>query len=439
MAWDLFPGAVDSRFGVVDAWRLPQDATDLRIGWERLTFQWSSLQPKSSQDWNSYAVGFDQVSKTEVQAGRSLVGMLLETPSWAALAPSLGRSSPPKGLDLAWNDPNNFWGNFVYQIAKRYAGRINDWVVWNEVDIPSPATFNTWSGTVAQYAQMVRVAYQAARAANPNSRIALYGEPYWYDEGKYLQAVLDTLASFPDAKAHNDFFDIAVLHLYARPIDMDTVVTWYRRELTQHGLNKPIWINETNVVPRDDPLRTYPKANFNGTLSDQASFIIQAVAIDLADNVQRVAVNRMQDGPDFDAGGEPLGLVRNDGSLRPAYYAYKTVTHLFAGVTSGKYLPNYPSKGTYEVLLNRPDMQITVAWDQSPVRVSVTLLARSSTACLVDKLGHVRTVRTAEKGFVVSLPGATDNSNPADPHDYVVGGDPVILVQPTSSKSKVCR
>ncbi len=260
---------------------------DLRIQWERLTFQWASLQPNGPQDWNAFATGLDKPYDAELQSGRQLVGLLLKTPAWAAVNPRNAASSPPKGLDLPWNDPGNYWGNFVYRIVKHYTGKIDDWIVWNEVDIPS-GSFHTWDGTPAQYAQLVRVAYQAARAANPNARIALYGEPYWYDRGAYFRTVLDTLQAFPDAQANHNFFDIAVLHLYSRPKDMAMVVNWMRGELAKRGMTRPVWINETNSVPRDDPLRPYPRANFNSTMDEQASFIIEAFAVDLAVGVQRI-------------------------------------------------------------------------------------------------------------------------------------------------------
>ncbi len=428
-AWDAFAGPTDGRFGAVESWRRPANADDLRIRWERLTFQWSAFQPTGPRDWNAFASGLDKPYDAALQSGRTLVGLLLKTPTWAAVYPNKAAGSPPKGLELPWNDPGNYWGNFVYRIVKHYTGKVNDWIVWNEVSIPSGA-FHTWDGTRAQYAQLVRVAYLAAHAANPRARIALYGEPYWYDKGAYFRSVLRSLTSFPDARENNSFFDIAVLHLYSRPKDMAMVVNWCRGELAKLGLSRPVWINETNSVPRDDPLRPYPKANFNSTMDDQASFIVEAAAVDLAVGVQRISVNRMADGPDFSGGGEPFGMVRNDGSYRPLYYAYKLVTHLFAGVTDGTYLPNR-STGIYTVALNRPDLRITVAWNQrgKPAAISTRIVAIAPSAYLVDKLGAIKAISPSRGYYTISLPAATDNSNPGDANDYVVGGSPVILVQ----------
>ncbi len=216
-------------------------------------------------------------------------------------------------------------------MAGRYAGRIDDWIIWNEVNIPS-GRFHTWSGSVADYARMVQVAYLAARAANPRARVILAGDPYWYDHGALFKKLLTLLTA---DHANHAYFDVVNLHLYSRPRDMATIVTWYDATLARFGLRKPIWIAETNAIPYDDPARRLPRGHFYATLDDQASFMIQAFAIDLAVGVRRIEVNRMVDGSDFIAGGEPFGLVRNDGSVRPAFFAYRTVVDLFSGVTSG--------------------------------------------------------------------------------------------------------
>src|SRR5262249_12576042 len=164
----------------------------------------------------------------------------------------------------------------------------------------------------ADYAQLVKVANLAARAANPHARIILAGDPYWYDHGAFFTDLLRRLTA---DHAHGGYVDVANLHLYSRPSDMASVVAWYPRTLARFGLRKPIWIGETNAIPYDDTARPLRRGNFYASLDDQASFIVQAFAIDLAIGVQRIEVNRMLDGTDVIAGGEPFGLVRNDGTV----------------------------------------------------------------------------------------------------------------------------
>jgi len=412
------------RFGVVEAFAKPKDAAILGVGWERMVFWWKSLQPTGPDSWNNFATGHDQTINAELAAGRQIVGLLINTPAWAAAKPSARDASPPKGLYLPYDDPNNYWGHFVGLIAKRYAGRINDWIIWNEVNIPS-GQFHTWAGSDADYARLVQVAYLAARAANPHARIILAGDPYWYDHGALFEKLLTLLAA---DHTHNAYFDVVNLHLYSRPSDMATIVAWYDATLSRFGLRKPIWIAETNAIPYDDPTRKLPRGHFYASLDDQASFIIQAFAIDLAMGVRRIEVNRMVDGSDFTAGGEPFGLVRNDGSVRPAFLAYRTVVDLFSGVTSGTQHLDLTT-GIYTVVLRRPGDTLTVVWDQRPTPATARIPARGPTATVYDKFGQRIIVHAKGGFFALPLWPATGNTNSADPLDYVIGGGPLIVVQ----------
>ena len=418
---------LDHRFGVVEAWRQPSDAVDLNVGWERLTMWWKSFQPNGPSDWNSFATNHDSQINSEVASGRQLVGELINTPDWAAADPSKHGNSVPKGLYLPYNDPSNYWGHFVGIIAKHYAGRIDQWILWNEVNIPS-GKYATWGGSVADYAQLVKVAYLAAHAVNPNAQIVLYGDPYWYDHGAFFRQLLSILATEPNAAANHDYFDAVNLHLYNRPSDYITVIGLYRLWLAERGLDKPIWIGETNAVPYNDPVRTYPKSGFFTTLDDQASYIIDAFALALALNVQRLEVNRMIDGTDFVQGGEPFGLLRNDMSKRPEYAAYRLVTSLFSDV-SGGVIRSDAQSGVYEVDLQKPGATLVVVWNQKPQPISVAIPALSARATVYDKFGASHSVAAHSGQYQFNLGPATDNSNPANTNDYVVGGDPVILVE----------
>ena len=46
-------------------------------------------------------------------------------PAWA-----VKDGSTPKNLALPWNDPANYWGQFVYKLAQTYAGKIDTWITF---------------------------------------------------------------------------------------------------------------------------------------------------------------------------------------------------------------------------------------------------------------------------------------------------------------------
>jgi hypothetical protein len=420
-------GTVDPRLGIEEAFRASQQAATVPVGWERIPFFWSAIQQAGPNAWNDFAMNHDTQINQEIQRGRQIVGLLINTPDWAATQPSQHGASVPKGLYLPYNDPENYWGHFVGLVARRYAGRINDWIIWNEVNIPN-GRWKTWDGTQADYAQLVKVAYLAARAANPQAQIILAGDPYWYDHGALFQNLLRILSSDPQAAANDDYFDAANLHLYSSPLEMISIVQWYRAAMARAGISKPIWISEMNVVPYNDTVRPYPEGNLRATTDEQACYIVQAFALDLALGVGRVEVNRMIDGTDFQAGGEPLGLVRNDGTVRPAFYAYRTAATIFGGVTGGSISANTVT-GVYTVTLRRPGAIIMVLWDQKPLATTVTLPVRADTL-FYDKFGEIAAVPVHADLARLHLEGATANINNADPTTYVIGGTPIIVVQP---------
>jgi GH35 family endo-1,4-beta-xylanase len=126
--------------------------------WDRFDFIWPNIE-STNDGWNFGA--YDAVVNDLNAVGMNMVGILLWTPDWAATsglggfstarfdqrspdwyAPAHGdplaplvpsaASSPPQGLYLSWNDPNNHWGDYVYTVVSRYKDRVKHWEMWNE-------------------------------------------------------------------------------------------------------------------------------------------------------------------------------------------------------------------------------------------------------------------------------------------------------------------
>ncbi|HLZ10252.1 MAG TPA: hypothetical protein VKT80_16810, partial [Chloroflexota bacterium] len=125
-----------------------------------------------------------------------------------------------------------------------------------------------------------------------------------------------------------------------------------------------------------------------------------------------------------------FGLVREDGSSRPAFIAYQTAM---------KYL-DAPGDVTYTIQNNATivaiasgDRRVTVAWNMKPTPMDVQIAPMGISAHLVEKLGQSTDIplpsTPGTPNYVFTLPGATANTDDANPNDYVVGGDPVILVE----------
>jgi len=418
--------ARDSRFGLNQAWEAPDAADFAGAGWSRLMFWWSSLQPNGPYEWNHFATDHDAFIDNERARGRELAGVIINTPGWASASGS--PNAVPNNLYLPWDRQENHWGRFVEQLARHYRGRIDTWIIWNEVDIPA-GQWRTWDGSVEDYVQLLKVAYWSIKAGNPTARVALYGSPWWYDHGAFLVRLFDVLAADSEATKGHHYFDIANLHIYSRANDIPRVIGWYQEQLASRGIGpKPIWIGETNAVPYDDPWWPATKGGFRASLDEQASYLVQASATYLALGVERMGVNRTLDGADFDAGGEPFGLLRNDHSARPAFDAFSVVTRYFAGARTADYLPTDES-GLTAVVLGKDTERVTVVWTMGPEPLTLPVASVAPVALAVTKYGEALVVYPEDGSYWIELEGATANSSDTDPYDYVVGGGPVILVE----------
>ena len=171
-------GVADTRerfFGAVQSIYNPDRAAQAGVQWERLIFPWSLIQKSGPTAW---ADGYftDQQIAQEAARGIQIVGLATYTPQWATSTPKTPRpTNVPANLYLPFDDPQNYWGQFMFKLAQRYTGQISTWIVWNEPDMYSDAVAYTWDGTITDLYQLVKVASQAVKKANPDAKIVLPG------------------------------------------------------------------------------------------------------------------------------------------------------------------------------------------------------------------------------------------------------------------------
>src|SRR5512139_2045448 len=414
----------DPRFGAVEAFRDPNSARDLNLGWERILFYWSELQPNGPDDWNIYHVEDGWIS-TALANGRQVIGLLENTPRWATDGPN--QIGVPRGLDLPIDDPNNLWAAFVRKIVKRYAGRLDHWIIWNEPDIEPPDDGIQWGGTVADYYQLVKVAYLAAKQENPNAVIHLAGLTWHHDvvhkRVPYLQRFITEARKDPTASANHDYFDVGTFHVYLTSDSVYDITSALYGILRRNGLKQPIWINETNAQPSDDPLNPWRAPTFVTSLDQQSDFMIHAFALGLAAGAERIAVYKLIDNPPYPEGFPAFGLARADGTRRPAYDAIRVITTYFRDTRSAKLVR---TGSTEVVTLDRGAATTRVAWARGNTGADITLPAFAAEGLLVALNGTTQPIQAVNGQYKIALPAARcDDPN----YGCRVGGHPIVLVE----------
>lgn len=424
--------------------------------WERLIFPWSLIQKNGPNDWENGYFSDAQIA-SEIAAGRQVVGLAVYTPQWATSTPNNAKvTNVPANLYLAFDDPKNYWGQFMYKLALRYKGQINTWVVWNEPDLYANGIQYTWNGSDNDFYQLQKVAYQAIKKANPDAQVALPGMRYWPDKlnGRplYLASYLQVAGQDPTARSNNWYFDIATIHTYGDPLNVYAQTEVTRQALALFGLDKPIWVGEANTVPYDDTGTTTPH-DYNATMEQQAAYVVEAFALARAAGVRRMSIYKMTDEKP-EGQDEHWGLVRDDGTTRPAFQAYQTAVKYMGNPTSAVYtwdgatdpptaaqiagllqsdatLPLWPWPGAVNrVTMEEGPQRITVLWNSSSQPVTAKFPAVASYAGVVNDMGQNTGQVVAQNGeYSLPLLPASDNTDPLDRNVSLVGGAPEIIVE----------
>jgi hypothetical protein len=173
-----------------------------------------------------------------------------------------------------------------------------------------------------------------------------------------------------------------------------------------------------------------PGAAYQVDLNQQADYIVQAAALSLAAGVKRFGVYRLFDDHFVPGQSEPWGLVRPDGSRRPAYSAYQTVVKLFSDTREAHWI--YSTRSSL-VTLETGDRTVYVMWARKtdPVRFHVESSGAEEEATRVTVYGATNRV-TGEvlpsvegRWFVLDVAAALP-----DPRSdqVLIEGSPVILV-----------
>ena len=158
-----------NKFGLHQRW--PGLANGIFRLWNTGTY-WRDLEP-SNDAWNfTSGAGkrldmlVDYVKRNDPSV--EILMTLGQTPQWASKTPGveglygMGASGAPANME--------YWRDYVRTLARRYAGRIRYWELWNEPDFQQ-----TYSGSIADMVEMARIAREELKAVDPNNKLVSPG------------------------------------------------------------------------------------------------------------------------------------------------------------------------------------------------------------------------------------------------------------------------
>lgn len=325
----------DSPFGVVCPWSGTKDAGVkwIRCGAGCTALDWGAIEKERGVfDWKAA----DAEVRGIIAEGASPLPILGYSPKWASSGSD--GSYPPADL--------HDWSDFVYRMVSRYKGKIKYWEVWNEPDI------GFWKGTIEQYTDLLKSAYVAAKRADPECKIVFGGtagvnlpftERVYQNGGKY-------------------YFDVMAVHPYQWGDSFDD--EWFVRQLTDlHRLmekwgdgHKEIWLTELGWSTGDSGI----------TEEVQARLLAQALIT--SRSIPEANVTKTFWFCVKDWGGPGYGLLREDGSRKPAIEAYRFVTSALEGA---EYVCRLPDPTLRCHVFRKDGRLLLAAW--SPGKETATL------------------------------------------------------------------
>jgi hypothetical protein len=298
---------------------------DTGARWARHFVSWNELEPtsKGSLDENrlhQYAQTFDR----EAAIGTSSMVVVTRAPTWAS-----GSSNPDTPPQRASD-----YADFVRELARRWRGKVEVYEIWNEEDEEQ-----FWAGgpQPGRYAELLRAAYAAIKAEDPAAKVA-FG-PTTGNNYAFLEAAYDAGAGghFDAVSVHTDTacLDRGPGNPYreAGRIARFTFLGYREVHASMAARGdgaKPIYMSELGWSSTGSLVcsrgRWAGQKPAGVSEADQARHLAEAYHCLAEDPYVELAlwfVNR-----DLGEANEELnryGLKRLDGSLKPAYAAFKDV------------------------------------------------------------------------------------------------------------------
>ncbi|MBI4498378.1 MAG: hypothetical protein HY689_10810 [Chloroflexi bacterium] len=229
-------------------------------GWIKEIFSWEEIEPKKGVYWDdkfkkSTWEKYDELVDLAERFGLRIIARLDRTPAWARKDTRLPTAPPDRLED---------YGDFVYEVVKRYAGRVQFFQIWNE-----PNIYPEWGDRPpdpAGYTELLKLASQRAKDANPDAIIISAPLAQTLERSARNLTELDYLDGMYRAGAAGAF-DILAANAYGfefpptAPADPNVLnyarLQLLRRVMERHGdHNTPVWFNEFgwNAAPPSFPV-----------------------------------------------------------------------------------------------------------------------------------------------------------------------------------------
>ena len=377
--------------------------TEADLRWLRLNgINWDTIEPNRTNPptylWNSQ---MENKIKKASSNGLQVIATLRYTPSWA-------QGDPPYACGPIRQDALPAYAQYLNAMVRRYSQppyNIRYWELGNEPDIDPDLgldehnPYGCWGDEDddyyggGYYAEMLKVAYPAIKAADPTAQVLIGGlllncdptEETDCEPAKFFEGIL--------RNEGGNFFDIVSFHGYP-PFSSNLggglyydehhwnwasrggvvlgKIDFLREVMATYSLNKPIMHTEGSLICPDCET---PSAEF---LEAQADYVVWLYVRNIAAGVKSTIWYQF-DGPGWRFGG----MLDENQEPKRAYWALDFLTEELAGASYKSPVVQYPTLRGFE--FRNSQNRIWVLW--SPDGESYTIDLPSGVQKVLDKYG----------------------------------------------------
>jgi polysaccharide biosynthesis protein PslG len=306
-------------------------------GMVRVDLGWASLEQDAKGRYsNWYLSKIDHVVDQAEARRIKVLFTFWETPCWASTAPEHLK----QGCKGAWWNRTvqrypparaSDYGDALAFVVRRYGSRVAAWELWNE---PNHDHYFKARDKVSSYARLVRAAYPAAKDADPSARVvagSLADADFEFTDALYARGVK---GHFDAWSVHPYSEDRSPLHPGIEGWSKKSFVRGVpavRATMLRHGDDKPLWLTEfgwSTCTVRDQA--AYENCVDPAT---QAEYLRLAFGQMQAWSYVPVGVWFNMKDTSSNAGDrvDNYGLLRHDGSEKPAYRSFRDAARALAG------------------------------------------------------------------------------------------------------------
>lgn len=293
----------------------------------RVDVGWASLESAGKGELSpSYVRRLDSFMHGANARGLKVIATLFQTPCWASTAPESRR----QGCDGAWwdrgvsayppADPSDY-GDIARWVTARYGNRLAALEVWNEPNLEGGRFWQS-SRPAADYARLLKAAYPAAKAGDPDVPVlagSLAGADRPFLRKLYaagIRGAYDGLAIHPynEWRAPDDRWEPRWKQYTLLP-----GTRWIHAAQLAAGDRTPLWITEFGWTSCRGATACVSERR-------QAEYTARAFGIFARMPYVRAATSYdlREDGSDPSGFEDNFGLVNHDFSPKPAYAAVRT-------------------------------------------------------------------------------------------------------------------